>query len=162
MPNSNPYLIQRLVRKNVSGHVAKLRFGEVFTLEYMGSAEYEFGAFPKYLRAMNAAAESGLLVGLSCTIGGRKVFAVYDSSQYEGGTNEVAELLDGIAKKKFKHKESTYFTPDRPLRANDDTVAWADISNNSLFWSYENLNTSIIESFKNSVKFMDEQKAKSN
>lgn len=144
-----PYLIQRLVRIQTKGKIAEKRFGEIFGLDYMGSSEYECGAFAKFLRAMHKASLKPFCVSIE----DRKYFGVYDTALY-ANEQEVEQILNGISQMKFHLKESSNFPPHRTYMAGD---AWADIQHN-LFWSKENLNYSIIQCISNSVEYMDKQK----
>lgn len=153
----NPYLVQRLKpkRERPAGSLDNLRFGEVFELDYMGAAEYEFGAFPKFLRRMASALLGRVTVTLK---DGTKVFAVYDMASYTGDA-QVAEVLNDIADKKTRHKCGPDFPPRVPTAKWDSgTVAWAELDH-GLFWSLENMSVGVSKLFANSVKYMDAQKA---
>lgn len=144
--NSDTYLVQRLKRKNVNGPLSEYRFGEVFDLDYMGSAEFEFGAFPEFLRRMN----KSLLGKFSATINGTKVFGVYDMSSFDSEA-EVVATLQGIADRKIHLKEYSDFPPTATYTK---TSAWAAIDS-GIFWSIENISDGVKTLFANSVAYMD-------
>lgn len=146
--NNTPRYVQNLERETVEGSPSQYRFGEVYGLSYMGAAEYEFGAFPAMLRRMNEATLSSTMVKLP---NGKKVFVVYDSSNYES-EKEVQTIIRNLFKDKYHLKCNTM------SYAADHYDAWVDI-NNGLFFSYENLNNTIPTIIANSVTFMDERKA---
>src|SRR5690349_6592813 len=50
-----PYLIQRVHRRKTRDTNAKGEIDAVFSFDYMGSSEFEFGALPKALKAMREA-----------------------------------------------------------------------------------------------------------
>lgn len=147
---NTPYLIQRLIRTKLTGPLQQYRFGEVFKLDYMGNAEFEFGAFPDFMRRMNGAE----LISFKLEINGRKVFGVADSSAYEN-QDVIKEVLQNIADQKYRLKCSSYFPPEEPWQ--EKVNAWADIGN-GMFWSFENINSTVLTLFKNSVEYMNSQK----
>lgn len=157
-----PWLIQRLKRQTTDKPLAECRFGEVWGLDYMGSAEYEFGAFARFLRRMAAAS----LVKFSATVEGVKVFGVYDPTAY-GTTENVVDILTAIAKREVRHKESpgfprenyTYLDRNRKKAYLYEKVSgWADIEN-GLFWTTESMSDAVLAMFQNSLKYMNEQTA---
>lgn len=149
MEYPNPYLIQRLTRNKVEGPLKQYRFGQVWSLDYMGSAEFEFGAFPKFLRRMKAAATWPF----TANINGVRVYGIYDPTSYPTEDMVVAVLQD-IADGKTRHKEMPSFPATASYFKN--VSGWADIAN-GLFWSTENMNYAIVQIIENSVEYMDEQ-----
>lgn len=148
----SPYLIQRLTRESITGKVAEHRFGEIFSLDYMGSAEFEFGAFGEFMRNMHKAD----LQPFKTSVNGVEYFGVFDPKYY-ATAEEVSAMLQNLADGKYRLKERADF-PSEPTRWHR-TDAWADIRDN-VFWSKENLSSSIVQVFANSVAYMDEAKAK--
>lgn len=144
-----PYLIQRLIRAQVDDSLKSHRFGEVWRLDYMGSAEFEFGAFAEFIRHM----DSSDLQAFTATIGGKKVFGVCIAGIFKSD-DELHQYLNSIAKGTVRLKESAQFPPSKEWHA---ATAWADIEN-GVFWSFENMNLSIVNMFANSVAYMDSQK----
>lgn len=147
---ATPYLIQRLKRNRTDGQLSNLRFGEIWTLDYMGNAEYEFGAFPRFLREMNAAT----LQDFSFNINGIKVFGVYDTSKF-ASKNEVENVLQNLADGKYRLKNSAMFP--NTSQYNKDITGWADIENN-LFWTTESMAKSIVKCIANSIVYMENEK----
>ena len=150
--NNDPYLIQRLFRKPTEGKIANLRFGEIFRLDYMGSAEFEFGAFAQFLREMN----SHELDSFTIKMQGVKYFGVCSTDPiYNHSESSIHDMLERLAEGKIRTKESAYFPTSRFTQVD----AWAAIDK-GIFWSRENLNSSIVTAIANSVKYMDEQREK--
>lgn len=139
------YLVQRLQRKPTEGSVRNYRFGELFELDYMCSAEFEFGAFPKFLRRMHAAT----LESFTLTINGIKVFGVYDTANF-ANVGEVAEVLQSIADGKRRLKEYADF----PTSKRRKTDAWAAIDS-GIIWSTENISEAIKSVIANSFAYME-------
>lgn len=145
----NTYLVQRLRRMPTTGPLSELRFGEVFQLDYMGSAEFEFGAFGKFMRRMNDAP----LESFKLEVNGTKVFGVFDSSNFES-VKDVTAVLQSIADGKHRLKERADFPSTAQFRKTD---AWAAIDS-GIFWATENMSGVVKRLFANSVAYMDTPK----
>lgn len=144
------YCIQRLKRTGCE-IASDARFGQVFELDYMGYAEYEFGSFSKYLRAahaqldhlveMRAAISDGNDQGHMCA-----VVCFYDpqSTTWEHIERQLTLLANG----QLETLGSTRFAePDQVLpptskrskkppvaRRTNPVCAWVDIGQN-VFWA---------------------------
>lgn len=157
-PMAAPYLIQR----GRIQHLAKgidAKFSEAVDLEYMGSSEFEFGAFAKSLRAMQAQS-SALKLHKHPTIqdaGGNALFVLHawgpgDSETYMG-------YLDQLRKgaREISTKEWTNFSLDATGRV--ETDIWIDIVNN-VIWSFDQKFMMNVRShLQASWAYMDAQKA---
>lgn len=146
--NGQFYLVQRL-ETNKEVDVSKCRFGERFGLDYMGSSEFEWGAFPKFLRSINA----GDLQTFSHKVGKDKIFGVFDANKQS--LTHVLESIDKIASGKLHLKESAHLT-NRPSYV-EQVDAWAEIEQN-VFWAYKDYRTTIKAMFARSVEYMDGRK----
>lgn len=168
------YSVQRLISEKNLGDAAEspsLRFGELFKLDYMGASEYEFGAFPKFMREVHEHQEN--LVGVEVDIEGMAVFVVY--STHNNTQEHVLEQLKAIAQGKQYTKGGASFKkpgeaavkkPRMGSRAARQAEAdamfrvdgWAEISLTT-FWTVLPMT---LERYKqliaNSVAYMDEQK----
>lgn len=159
----NPYLIQRLNRKPTNGSIADHRFGEIWELDYMGAAEYEFGAFPKMLVSLAENLKELRTFHLDVDVTGShwrdkdkrtgktRVFGFYDSTM--ATDREVMDAITKIAADKIRLK--------MPANMSDGRVTgWVDIVNH-FFWSTENMSMSIVHSIKRSSDYILEQRKKS-
>lgn len=144
-----PYLIQRLNRKETEGSLKDKKVSDVWGCDYMSSAEFEFGAIPNCIRAMNAS----VLQPFTLTIDGKKVFGLFDAESYKD-IAMVEHVLNCIAAGVTRHKEAPHFPKRKYATWETTTTGWLDIRNN-LFWSYENMNNAMIQMLQNSVQFMD-------
>lgn len=127
-----PYLIQRCEIKRPLGDYRGKRFSQAVSLDYMGSAEFEFGAVPKSLRAMS---EHGCTLYTVPSITQNdvslKVLCCFD----EGELAEYSKYLLRMRNEKLGRlhtKESVRFDPSY----SDDTDLWWDIENH-VMWSFD-------------------------
>lgn len=122
-----PYLVQRCrfeKREKMSGIDAILSF------DYMGSAEFEFGALPKSLRAIRE--EIDRYVYFDVTIIDGKVVTVFCRSEMK---DKMKDIIDGLASNNFRLKERC----DLDVWMNDEksffiSDCWWDIENHFFFW----------------------------
>lgn len=126
------YLTQRLKRRDGGGK----GFDRLFACEYMGSAEFEWGAIPESLKRIRASRKvvlhEGVVTRKSITV---PVFVV-------GGKNVVGEIPDLLTEwlvdEHPRGKELTYFperiegTASKYVRAN----AWWAL-NEDVMWSLD-------------------------
>lgn len=111
--NERFYSVQRLIseKKKLASleQGDALRFGEVFTLDYMGSSEYEYGAFPAFLRMVHEHLDA--LDGLQVDIQGMAVFVAYPRSL---STQEhVLAQLEEIASGSLYTRDGARFAPPK-------------------------------------------------
>lgn len=153
-----------------------LRFGEAFGLEYMGAAEYEFGAFTRFLRAAHECrddlVEAKVVIAygddgqLTCT-----VTCFYDPQAQSW--SHIEKQLTMLAQGKLHTKRRANFPaadprppasvkgrrksvepPPRPT-----TCGWVEIGQN-VFWTTSEINLAQYRDLlRASVEYMDAQKA---
>lgn len=124
------HLVQALHTPVLISELNKRRFREVFTLKYMGAAQYEGGAFDRYLRSLSEAIKTSpeLIQSFDLEVGGSQVFGIFDTRNCDLATVRagIQSLLDG--------KALTKRPADFPPKTNPPSVAWAEI-NLGVFWS---------------------------
>lgn len=105
-----PYLVQRVSRRTFSGGTGIDRH---FTFDYMGSAEFEFGALPTALRQMRAARErmkiAEVLPPSQCVKGVavERLWFLGDPSYLPQAMALLHDQL-GVSPPKYRLKECTY------------------------------------------------------
>ena len=150
-----PYLIQRgEIRRPM--HAATSRLSQAVDLDYMGSAEFEFGALPKSQRAMQAARGSILLRKVESIKAGEqtlRVLSCLDDEQFAAYT----QYLHQMRADKIRLKENSRFGADYEMGEYTRTDFWWDIQHH-VMWSFDkpfmNRLAGILES---SWAYMDEQ-----
>lgn len=155
-----PYLIQRA---EISAPLAARdkRFSEAVELDYMGSAEFEFGALPKSLRALQQRINS-----ISITVepritgeGGEslRVLHTFTPDEYEEYVVHLLSLREG----KLRTKESTWFDAGHSTRFKSLRCdLWWDIDNHVMWTFNKNFSKRLGDHLVASWKYMDEQKGK--
>lgn len=143
------YLIQRANFKN---RPHKKGIDSIVEFDYMGSAEFEFGALPKSLENIRKNIEQ--YVYLETNVGNKKIM-VFIQTKF---LTELPEYLNKLSKNEFHLKEYSYFdnyiSDNKFLKCNTDF--WWDIENHFMFWKYNNKFT---EQFK---KIINHGKAQNN
>jgi hypothetical protein len=154
----NPYLIQRGLVKSLA---KQNRVSEAVKLDYMGSAEFEFGALPQALRVAKA------LLPMFSTFGvdDQLVENNEDSVLYFCGVFDTVqqkldylEKLNQVIDRKLYTQESIRF--DRKsdkLQFEDNCNFWWDIKNHVFFSTNQELIKLIPSFVKNSVDYMGEK-----
>jgi hypothetical protein len=153
-----------------------LRFSEVFSLEYMGAAEYEFGAFARFLRTAHdcrdhlVEAKSVIAYGdddqLTCT-----VTCFYDPQAQSWA--HIEKQLTLLAQGKLHTKRGAHFPaadtrPPAPVKGRrkaaeppprPTTCGWVEIGQN-VFWTTSEITLAQYRDLlRASVDYMDAQKA---
>lgn len=101
-----PYLIQRVSRRQHTNENGK-GFDRIFSLDYMGSSEFEFGTIPRALKAMRAAKETVSIRFIS--VGKHTAYFVGTPEMLNVATQLFEdELKPTYSERKFRHKEGTY------------------------------------------------------
>lgn len=150
MIKCQPYLIQRGSFKDADGvSEEELDIDSLIKFEYMGSAEFEFGALNKsYNRIMNSYSDYKCLKT-----------DIFSESGYECivfckaiDKKEVVENILGLALNQFRLKEMSrfdiYFKKTSKLTKYEKELTtnfWLDIDNDYMFWFDVDENTSLIE-----------------
>lgn len=134
------WLVQRLS----PSRRAAAWFGDKFDLEYMGSAEFEFGAPHKSLRRMHERGDFRIIeVHLSRKGNTRPVFCVAPGPDEEAA-NKIAAFIGWAASDRLQAKESTCFGElfDEDFRLIEreyiHTVAWWSLDDD-LLWTLDRM-----------------------
>ena len=128
-----PYLVQRGEIKNpiVSGIA---RISEAVNLDYMGSAEFEFGALPRSLRALQAV-QGSLVIrkvpGIKSGESQLRVISAYTEDEFKEYTGYLLQLRED----KIRLKENSRFAADYPVSQYSNADFWWDIQNH-VMWSF--------------------------
>lgn len=156
-----PYLVQRCIVRNRPAE--GLRFSQVADLDYMGAAEYEFGAVPASLRAIAARADEYRIIDV-----GARAKALRDEADmpllvYSGLSDEflgeyIAHLKQ-LRAGKLGTKSSSYFD-DNPQAGSyrKRVTLWWDLDNDTLFSFDGELIRAMPQLMANSLVYMNAQK----
>lgn len=154
----NPYLIQRgTINTPLAATTARL--SQAVEFDYMGSAEFEFGALPKSFRVIEAVRNTWKCRIVKEIMEGDRPLRVYTAINDED-FGQYVEFLKAARKGKLHTKESTYFEEgrfetSRYLRAD----FWWDISNHSMFGFHKAFMNRLPHYVEASIAYMNEQKA---
>lgn len=127
----NPWLIQRAKFDNNKGGTgidALLRF------DYMGSAEFEFGALPKSLKRIRASIADYTQFQYSFKNYPAKVVTVCCKKEH---ADSVGEILEQLSDNSLRLKESVclhYYVKSEPEEKYTDF--WWDLTNDMFFWKF--------------------------
>ena len=115
-----PYFVQRASLRKYGADEMK-GIDRLLSFDYMGSAEFEFGALNKSLLSIrdNIAAYDYFPLTI-----GNKQFTVFCKTEDK---DEIAEVIKGLWEKKFRLKEWCDLEDVR-------TDHWWDIGNDFMFW----------------------------
>ncbi|MBD8089170.1 hypothetical protein IFT48_04185 [Pseudomonas fluorescens] len=165
------YSVQRLISKKALEPTPDLRFGQFFDLDYMGASEYEYGAFPGFLRDVHANRDT--LVSTQLHINGMDVFVAYSThnNTLEHVTCELFAIAEGTRRTqcgaRFKMPDAPSTKKPRKnsaaARAAETELffrvdGWAEISLTT-FWTVRPMTLELYKQIiANSVAYMDEQK----
>jgi hypothetical protein len=129
-----PYLIQRgEIKRPLMDESCRL--SEAVSLDYMGSAEYEFGALPASLRAMQAMAVDLQKTVLKSVANDDAPLKVIHSMSADGFKQYEKHLL-ALRNGALRTKEVSRFAHDYPMGKYTHTDFWWDIQN-SVMWSFD-------------------------
>lgn len=150
-----PYLVQR-------GEIKKplLQGGNRLThavnMDYMGSSEFEYGALPRSLRALQAGVlQKHLIPDITQGEHQLRVISLFDDQQMV----EYTEYLKAMRAGQLHLKESSRFEADRQPSRFSVTDFWWDVENH-VMWSFHKVAMNRLpEWLQSSWKYMDEQKA---
>lgn len=153
-----PYLIQRAEIKSPL-EAGTARLSEAVSFDYMGSAEFEFGALPKSFRALQSSMSNWKLVKIADITEGEAVLRVLHALSDEDFTTYVGYLkrMRGVGDS-LRLKERSGF--DLKLKSSYDKANfWWDIENHVMFSFHKIFMNRLDEHLKSSFKYMDEKKA---
>lgn len=134
---NTPHLIQRGRFQEVHGPIQGI--DGLVSFDYMGSAEFEFGALPRSLKEMCKAADGQQMyeVGIRAH-NGKGVFLVCTEAQTEKALVYVKELAN--PKCSYRLKEGARFVENltgvsfgKPLHSFNTFDFWWDINNHYMF-----------------------------
>lgn len=160
-----PYLIQRAKALEFK---PELLTGDYLKLDYMGAAEFEFGAIPKFQRAVNAKLDKLRPFKVPIADGTEMwiLSTLEDSYEY---SQKIEDLYAG----KFRLKEPPRFTAKETLfvgkkrtplydapHAPFEFDVWFDLDNELILARNEQILLNLIKTIPNSVRYMDGQKKK--
>lgn len=121
-----PYLIQRASFANRD----KNGIDSILHFDYMGSAEFEWGALPKSLKRIRENFDDYIYLTFKIK---DKSIRVFCKSDYK---DLIEEYLIGLSERKFRLKEISYFDSyiNQEGSLKDDYHFWWDIDNDIMFW----------------------------
>lgn len=156
----NPYLIQRA---RINSPLAKEgeRLSNAVRFDYMGSAEFEFGALPKSFRRIQAKRSLLKMRKIESIKSGELSLRVLSTMNDEEFA-EYTEILKTLREsdRKIRTKEMTYFNEDfKPFSSNDifRIDFWWDICNDAMFTFHKQFANRLITHVDASLAYMDEQ-----
>lgn len=127
MEKLEPYLIQRasFTKRNY-----KKGIDSILMFDYMGSAEFEFGALPKSLKRIRESIDNYIYLTLKIK---DKSIRIFCKSDYE---NLIEEYLINLSINKFRLKEFSGFNSyiNQEGHFKDDYHFWWDIDYDIMFW----------------------------
>lgn len=124
-----PYLIQR-AKFNYDPY--RNGIDSILSFDYMGSAEFEFGALPQSLKRIRNKITN--YHQYEFTLNEKKISVFCDNKDY----TEICNIIKNLADNKYRLKEYCdfqhyiYFTPHM-LRSD----FWWDIENDYMFWKHD-------------------------
>lgn len=160
----DPWLIQRCSVK--APFDSNLKTGDYLKLDYMGSAEFEFGAIPKFQREIHPKLDR-LHIFEYTHHDGVKLYFWCELEQKDAYTAVVQKLMSkSIRLKESMHldfKETLYVGKNRkPMydqpHAPFTTTVWFDLTNNLVIARDRQVLHNLLTTIPNSVRFMDQQK----
>lgn len=152
---STPYLIQR---GTINKPFVEDRLSKAVSLDYMGSAEFEFGTLPESLQTLQSLADK-ISVTVEPRITGERgeslrVLHIFGPDEYEEYFVKLMELREG----RIRTKESTYFEKDHAIRFKHlKCDFWWDLNNHAM-WSFDkNFMKRLPDVLAASWKYMEEK-----
>lgn len=129
-----PYLIQRGEIERPLSNFRGSRLSQAVDLDYMGSAEFEFGALPKSFRAMEAMVEKASLTVMDEITEGDVFLRVFHFFTPEEFSQYKKHLID-LRQDNIRTKERTCFNYNRS-KYEMKIDFWWDIQNH-VMWSFD-------------------------
>ena len=129
-----PYLVQR-GEINRPLKEESLRLSEAVDLDYMGAAEFEFGALPKSLRFLQANSDRVQKTVLKSVMSGElplKVVHAMDAETFK----QYEPHLVAMRNSKLRLKEASRFDHNYPKSKYSNADFWWDIENH-VMWSFD-------------------------
>lgn len=151
------YLVQRGTINRPIAEYRGQRISQAVDFDYMGSAEFEFGALPKSLRAIEANTDRATLrvvPEIKSGASSLRVFSVMSDKEF---AEYLPKLIDLRAGKKTHTKEYTAFNADYTSEYSK-TDFWWDIENHTMFSFDKHFMNSIIDCVGASLTYMNTPK----
>lgn len=147
-------LVQALHTPVLMSDLGNRRFLEIFSLKYMGAAQYEGGAFEKYLAALDGAITESRFETFEAQVDGIVVYGLFDSkfSSPESVLAGIQSLLDQTAVLKRP--------ADFPPKGRPPSVAWAEI-NLGVFWALADFREHLAGMIQREVRYSSEPQPES-
>ena len=156
-----PYLIQRAEIVRPLAEPTE-RISNAVKLEYMGSAEFEFGALPESLRQIRAVFDKWnrrTVLDIKEGEAPLRVYSAFTDEEFEEYKQHLLRLRN--PKARVTTKESTYFEEGRKAASKYiRTDFWWDLDNNVMFGFDKEFMNRLQSYLAASFRYMDEQKAK--
>jgi hypothetical protein len=158
-----PYLIQRAEIESPLAPV-NTRLSQAVNMDYMGSAEFEFGALPKSFRRIEANADKFIMRKVTEIMEGEaclRVWSSFDDKEFEEYKLHLLRLRfpkthGGI----MNTKESVRFEHDYTHGKFNITNFWWDIDNDVMFGFKKEFMNRVGDYVASSLVYMNEQKKK--
>jgi len=158
------YLIQRgTVKRPLPGPQDAVRLSQAVSLDYMGSAEFEWGALPESFRRMVShpmTFDMRVVSSITDTRDGvvrpLKVWSCMQDDEFALYEIELIKLREG----QVHTKEYTMFSKYHIKSKYDKTDFWWDIQNDTMFGFDQDFMDMVGDCVANSLAYMNEQKAK--
>ena len=166
------FLVQRAAIKRPLSHYTDTRLSQAVDFDYMGSAEFEFGALPKSFRAIETEADALNLRVVPEIVKATSLERKANKLHITGSSLRVVSLLTDaqwaeylpylleIRQEKRRLKEQARFSPTYDLNPGySKTDFWWDIQNH-VMWSFDkNFMSGLVGNIAASLNYMNEQKA---
>jgi len=127
------YLVQRVEKRKTPRTNANPTVDDLYSMDYMGSAEYEFGALPKSLKRICREVENFKIVTFPVKdFKGRNLQAFIHNDIKDTYVNEIVEFLDN--KRHLKERIDLEYL----IKGTDWMGRPIEDCNDQLFWDIDN------------------------
>lgn len=154
-----PYLIQRgEINRPLAPATARL--SQAVNLDYMGSAEFEFGALPKSFRRIEAMADSWKCRQVAEIMEGEialRVWSAFTDEEFEQYKGYLLRFRNP-GRDPIRTKEGVRFEADRVMSKFSYTDFWWDIDNDVMFGFDKTFMKRVGDYVANSLIYMNEKK----
>lgn len=164
MSIKQPYLIQR---GRIESPLAEptSRLSRAVEFDYMGSAEFEFGAIPESFRRIETNADNfGIrVVNELKDASGRslRIASAFNDEEFEEYLELIHKLRYPRAGERIQTKEAVRFEADyKPFSDFSTTDFWWDLNNDTMFTFNKNFANRLINYVASSLKYMNDRKTK--
>ena len=156
-----PYLIQRAEIDRPLAP-ATVRLSQAVDFDYMGSAEFEFGALPQSFRRIEAVADSWKCRLVPEIMEGEialRVWSAFTDEEFEEYKGYLLRLRNP-GSNPIRTKEGVRFQEGETRTRYSNTDFWWDIDNDAMFGFDKTFMKRVGDYVANSLIYMNEQKAK--